>query len=138
MPAHAFADTMDNLDDVIASKLDAPLMAIWVADHLESSARIPVVIRSDPGHVSELASRLTTLGATVRHQISAFGTVAAWVPIGWVVAVGRDPRVRAIELEQEFRINAVSASHGIGDGRSRASAAVPTIPPTNKGDSDDD
>jgi|HubBroStandDraft_6_1064221.scaffolds.fasta_scaffold22653_2 hypothetical protein len=102
---------MDNLDDLIASKCDAPLTAMWAARDLEPSARIPIVVRGDPGYVIELANFVTALGATVRHRIELFGAVAAWVPIDAIVAIVRDPRVRTIELEQAFRITATSAIH---------------------------
>jgi len=101
---------MDDLNDLIASKFDAPLMAMWSAPDLEPSARIPIVVRSDSSHVSELASFVTTLGATVRHRIGTFGMLAAWVPIGAIVPIARDPRVRAIELEQEFGITPTSGT----------------------------
>jgi len=53
-------------------------------------------------HLDDVAAQVVSFGGIVRHEILAFGMWAVTVTLASIGALARDPRVQALELEQEF------------------------------------
>lgn len=95
---------MTQLSVPLTEKLDMPLAELCNGRELAPSARVPVIVRCDPGTVTSVSDRIQQLGGSVRHRLELLSAVAAWVPLVALSELSARREVEGIELEQTFTI----------------------------------
>ena len=94
---------MQQLSAPLTDKMDEPLAELCDGGRgVLPSARVPVLVKCQPGALDEIGIRIESLGGSIRHHLQLVDAIAAWVPLVAVESIATDNRVYFLELEQSF------------------------------------